>query len=72
MIQMTHLATPPDARVLNCAVIPPVYAAEPLLQIVLGVDPNGRATQPWREMIARRLSKDKFRALACFFVNSLR
>jgi hypothetical protein len=48
---------------LNCAVIPTVYAAEPLLQIVLGVDPNGRATQSWQEMIARRLSNDKFREI---------
>jgi hypothetical protein len=48
---------------LNCVVTLPLYASEPLLDIVLGVDANGHATQPWQEMIARRLPEDKFREI---------
>jgi len=48
---------------LNFFVTLPIHAAEPLLQVVLGVDDHGRSTQPWQQMIAVRLSESQFRAI---------
>jgi hypothetical protein len=40
-----------------------MHAAEPRVQVLLGVDGNGRATQQWQEMIAKRLPEAKFREI---------
>lgn len=46
---------------LNFVATLSLNGAAPRLQVLLGVDGHGRATQVWQEMIARRLPEAKFR-----------
>jgi hypothetical protein len=48
---------------LNFVITLSLNAAEVRLQVLPGLDGNGRATQQWQEMIARRLPEAEFRKI---------